>query len=110
MGLARAAHCIEASNGSSGVSTCVMFIERNAAAGKDEGESVAADEAVFVGLFLHARGHLLAGRMACLVDVLEHHHLGAVERAVGILAAGKARLKDQRRVAGLASTKPAPPP
>ena len=31
---------------------------------------------------------------------LEHHHLGAVDRTVGRLAAGKARLPDQRGIAG----------
>jgi hypothetical protein len=35
-----------------------------------------------------------------LVDAFEHHHLGAVDRAVGMLAAGKSRLPGQCGVAG----------
>ncbi len=70
----------------------------DAAAGNDEAKSLAADEAVLVALLLHLRRDFLARRMLRLVDVLEHHHLRAVDRA-GRLAAGKARLIDQRRVA-----------
>ena len=59
-----------------------------------------AHEAVVRGLLAQPRGERFAARLLRLVDAFEHHHLGAVDRAVGMLAAGEARLPGQRRVAG----------
>ena len=74
--------------------------QRGAAAGKHERKAVGADEAVLPGLRARPLDEFRAARLRALVDPFEHHHLRAVERPVGGLAAGKSRLVSQHRVAG----------
>jgi hypothetical protein len=74
--------------------------EGGIAAGKREGESLRANEAVVGGLLAQPRRERLAGRLLRRVDAFEDEHLGAVDRAIGRLAAVEARLPGQRRVAG----------
>ena len=74
--------------------------QRRAAAGEDERKSVGAHQTVECCLGARPRGQLRAGRLACFVDPLEHHHLGAVDRTIGRLAAGKSRLPGQGGIAG----------
>ena len=74
--------------------------QRRAAAGKDERKSVGAHQTVERCLCARPRGQLRARRLARFVDAFEHHHLGAVDRTIGRLAAGKSRLPGQGGVAG----------
>jgi hypothetical protein len=90
----------DAATGSSGVSTWGEVHQGGGAAGEDEGEAVGAHQAIVSGLDARAGGQLRAGGLARLVDALEHHHLRAVDRTVGMLAAREAGLEGERRVSG----------
>ena len=74
--------------------------QRRAAAGKDECKSVRSHQAIARGLGARPRGQFGPRRLPRFVDALEHHHLGAVDRTVGRLAAGKSRFPGQGGVAG----------
>ena len=77
-----------------------MVHQRGAAAGKDESKSVRAHQTIVRAPGARPRGQLRARRLPRLVDAFEHHHLGAVDRTIGRLAAGKSRLPGQGGVAG----------
>src|SRR5262245_51230736 len=80
--------------------------QRDGAAGKNEGEAIGAHQAIVGGLGTRAGGEFRAPGLARLVDAFEHHHLSAVDRTVGMLAAGETRLEGERGIP-VASTKPA---